>query len=178
MKNILILILIGLTFGFNIALAQNETSSSGGTPSVQSRAEEILSRLNALQAELKSKKDPKSRTNARKIKSITQKLVRSVNSNPPAKCLDRLKVAMNDLYGLVSKLGQGIACGPPIIPPFLRNAQEQISPDCAIPDFGPDQLDPTFSELLGIYDDARALTHVDVDSNEVPDVCEGDVSPG
>ena len=176
MKNILILILIGLTFGFNIALAQNETSSSGGTPSVQSRAEEILSRLNALQAELKSKKDAKSRTNARKIKSITQKLVRSVNSNPPAKCLDRLKVAMNDLYGLVSKLGQGIACGPPIIQPFLQKTTFQLNPDCILPDFGTDQLDETFVDLNPIYDDTQNLTLIDKDSNDIPDVCEGNVT--
>ena len=180
MKKVLIISSIILTLAFAVekVSAQDVTSSSGGVVSVEAQAEQILGRLKTLQEELnsKSKKDKISHLRARKVKLLIRKLVRAVNSVPPTKCLERLKIAMRDFYNLVSEVGTGIACGPPIILPFLERTEFALSPDCIMPDFTPDQLDPTFVELNPIYDDAQKLSIVDDDGNDISDVCEGSMS--
>ena len=161
----------------NSVFAQTADTSAGNDASVQSKLDELLVTLSNVSSQLRSIKDPKSHRAAIKIKLIKRKIVKAVNSIPPEKCLGKLKIAMNDFYALVSKLGQGIACGPPIIPPFLQVANPPISPDCALPpeDVVPDQIDPGFSESLGAYDTARDIFHIDSNSNEIPDACEGDL---
>ena len=159
-----------LNCAFNIAFAQDETSSSGGTtdtPSTETQLGELLDRLSILPSKFKDER--KRRLLVRRIKSINRKIVRAVNSVPPEKCLEKLKVAMDDFYALVSQLGQGIACGPPIIPPYLRTVDKtQVTPDC----IQPDQLSQAFSESFGVYEKARSLFHIDINSNQIPDVCE------
>ena len=169
MKKVLSLFLI-LIFLLNPVFAQNVTSSE--TPSVQTQAEQILNDLNNLIEKLQKKKGRANHIKANKIALIKRKLVRAVNSNPPAKCYQRLKIAINNLYGLVSELGSGISCGPPIIPPFFLQIKLSLAPDCLPPDITPDQLDETFVDLNPIYDNARALIKIDDDSSEIPDVCE------
>ena len=171
------LMIITLVFFTGKMFAQSSSSDSTEStqPSVEARAEQILLRLNALQAKLKKEKDRASRLKLKKLKLITQGLVRAVNSIPPSRCLKRLKVSMNDLYGLVSELLVGISCGPSVIPPFFPEAKVLLSPDCIMPEeeITTDQLDDTFVELNPIYDDARELIKVDDNSNGISDVCEG-----
>ena len=169
MKKIIVVLII-ISFLTNTVLAQTETSS------VEDQLGQLLESSQSLQKELRNKKDKESRRLARRLKLITRKIISAVNSVPPAKCLSRLKPAMEDFFGLVSELGSGIACGPPIIPPFLRMNELPLNPDCLPPDLAPDQLDLNFSETLGLYDKARDIFHIDTNTNEIPDACEGKIN--
>ena len=159
------------------AFAQIDISTTTESDSIETRINNLLGKFNDAQNILIKSKDPKDRAAAKKLKLIKREVIRAINSVPSTKCFDKVKTAMDDFYKLVSKLGQGIACGPPIIPPFLQVANPPISPDCALPpeDVVPDQIDPGFSESLGAYDTARDIFHIDSNSNEIPDACEGDL---
>ncbi|MBI3591619.1 MAG: hypothetical protein HY094_09630 [Candidatus Melainabacteria bacterium] len=179
MKRVLVIGLITCMFTFIMgkAPAQDASSSSGGMVSVEAQAQQIIVRLKTLQGKLNSEKGRINHLRAKKIKLLIRKLIRAVNSIPSTKCLEKLKVAMYDFYGLVSEVGSGIACGPPIIRPFLQQVKLSLTPDCIPPDITPDQLDPVFVELNPIYDDAQKLSIVDYDGNGVSDVCEGALNP-
>ena len=170
MKKIILIYLIIVSFLINTVFAQTETSS------IEDQLGQLLESSQSLQKELRNKKDRESHRLARKLKLITRKIISAVNSVPPTKCLSRLKPAMKDFFELVSDLGSGIACGPPIIPPFLRINKLSLNPDCLPPDLAPDQLDLNFSETLGLYDKARDIFHIDTNTNEIPDACEGKIN--
>ena len=158
--------------------SQTDGSSSSGSgsissePSVSDQAKQIIQDLTTLQAKLQKKKDKKSRTDARRIKLLIKKLSRSVQAASDSVCLDRLKAAMNDFFGLVADLNVGLSCGPVIIPPYFAKAVSPLITDCIIPD----QLDSTFIELNPIYDSARDLIRIDKNDNSIPDVCEANIS--
>ena len=183
-NNQLVLFLMSfIMFGFLTipAYAQDETSSSGGdttTPettevlSPEQQLDQLLQDLDDFQKELRHKRGKPNHLIGIKIKLISRKIDRAVKSTPPTKCLGKVKIAMDDFFKLVSELGTGIACGPPILPPFLRTLYAQVAPDCILPD----QLSENFSMSYGIYTKARDLFHIDKNSNEIPDVCEGDIS--
>ncbi len=146
-----------------------DTQPSGDT-SLQTRLNQLLANISDLQQQLKGEKGRKVKTTARKLKLISKGLIKAVNLIPPSSCLDKLKTAMDDFYALTSELGTGIACGPPIVPPFLGRIAKtkSITPDCILPD----QLSEPFSEVYGLYTEARDIFHTDLNSNNIPDSCE------
>lgn len=137
--------------------------------------------LNQLEADtnnaiekLKKERDKKT---SNKLKLIERKIIRALNSIPPDKCLGKLKVAMDDFFGLVSDLSSGISCGPSIIPPFLpgtENTDSPITPDCLPPEMRT-PFNGAFSLVNPLYDDALNIFRTDINENEMPDVCEGDI---
>lgn len=168
----------------SVAYAQDSSSSGSVSDDTSSdvkpeSGEEILAKvlqdLNSVYEKLLAKKIKSRRVKAKQVLSISRQFDRAVNSTPPSKCTLRLKAAIRDFYGIVSKLGQGIACGPPILIPFDRFHHVELNPDCLPPPDGisTDQLDSGFIELNPIYDKARRLSIIDNDENDVPDVCEG-----
>ena len=141
---------------------------------IETQLAEILGDLNDLQGTLKHQKAIQSRSTAKKLKLIGKKIDRAVKTIPPSNCLKRLKVAMDDFYGLTSDLGTGISCGPSILPPFLeRKEPEPLTTNCLPPeDELLAQIGSPFSEVYGLYNQARDLFHIDVNTNEIPDSCE------
>lgn len=139
--------------------------------SLETRLDQLLVNINALQEKLKKQKSRRAKTTSRKLKLISKGIIRAVNSVPPSLCLDKLKIAMDDFYELTSDLGAGISCGPPILPPFLERIEkiESITTDCILPD----QIGgEPFSEVYGLYTEARDVFLVDLNSSEIPDACE------
>lgn len=183
LKAILVVLFI---FNFQyLALAQDDIAESEETLSVGEQLDELLQSLSSLQANLK--KNKRKRPVGRKIKLITKKIIKAVNSIPPEACMETLRLAMDDFYELVSDLGLGIACGPPILPPFLpgeddNNLVEPLSGDCLPP---PDELferlqiggpfGGSFADVNPIYNEARNLFQIDTDKSNISDVCEGEV---
>ncbi len=182
MKKYLVIFLIVLIFFFPItldkSLAQSSSDTSdeattGITPeSAQTIIDKVLQDLSSVYEKFQHKKIRSRKVKARSVAILKRKLIQAVNSVPPAKCTARLKIALNDFFGLISELGQGISCGPPILPPFFDKTLP-LTPDCIPPDdLRPDQFDQAFSELNPIYEQARKLANIDNDDNSVPDVCE------
>lgn len=162
----------------------SQTSDSIDEITVEEQLNELLASLSSLQKTLKKQRIKK--PIARKIKLITKNIIRAVNSIPPDKCLQTLKDAMDDFYELVSGLGSGIACGPPILPPFLPGEEdlpvdEDLSINCIPPEFdepiarlqigGP--YGGAFSDVNPAYNECRDLFQIDNDGSNIPDVCEG-----
>ena len=126
---------------------------------------------------LKKERDKKT---AKRLKTIETKIIRALNSIPPAKCLDVLDKAMQDFYSLVSDLNIGVSCGPIIIPPFLPgtdNTDTPVIPDCILPpEMRTIPFNGAFSLVNPLYEDARDVFRVDENENEMPDVCEGAIN--
>ncbi|MBI2996761.1 MAG: hypothetical protein HYY52_08685 [Candidatus Melainabacteria bacterium] len=172
MKKIIFLVLCFSLLTFNFSYAQTDESSGGEDLSLEEQLDNLLSDSNGVCDQFRKSKIRKDRMAARRLKIITRQIVRAVNLTSPQKCLGQLQMGMNALYKLVSDLGIGISCGPPILPPFLGEEDDiainSIKPDC----IQPDQLGNLFSEIYGLYTRARDLFHVDTDANEIPDACE------
>ncbi len=182
MKKYLVVVLAVLIFLFPItldkSLAQDSSDTSDTSTSItppasaQAIIDKVLQDLSSVYEKFQHKKIHSRKVKARSIAILKRKLIQAVNSVPPAKCTARLKIALNDFFGLISELGQGIACGPPILPPFFDKTLP-LTPDCIPPDdLRPDQFDQGFSELNPIYEQARKLATIDNDDNSVLDVCE------
>lgn len=180
------LILIFLSFVLLVSTSPvySQTGDSTDEITVEEQLNELLESLSSLQKTLKKQRIKK--PIARKIKLITRNIIRAVNSIPSDKCLQILKDAMDDFFELVSDLGSGIACGPPILPPFLPG-EEDLPPDtdlsinCIPPEFdepisrlqigGP--FGGAFSDIHPAYNQCRDLFQIDNDGSNIPDVCEG-----
>ncbi len=176
MKSIPILLVVSFLLYSISVIAQTDLPPSGGgeisiatsMPTVEEQVNDLLASLDSLEKTLKKEKDRSSKAAAKKVKLIGKKIGRAINSTLPEKCYEGVKIAMNDFFALVSKLGTGIACGPPIIPPFLDRNNDSITPDCILPD----QLG-AFGEVNSVYDIARNLFHIDKDGSGISDACEG-----
>ena len=157
---------------FAMSYLQTTEDTAGNIPSVEDKLNKLLLDLNNLQVTLKKEGRAVNKNTLQKVKLITRRIDRAVKLIPPSKCFGVIKVTMDDFYKLVSRLGTGIACGPPIVPPFLDDfAPSTLTGDCILPDqFGP------FGEVYGVYTEARELFHIDLDSNMVLDACEGTVN--
>ena len=186
MKKTLFITLLTLSIIFTGSVYAQDSTSTEETLSVEERLGDLLANLSSLQTTLK--KDRRKRPVARKIKLITKKIIKAVNAVPPENCMKVIRIAMNDFFGLVSDLGSGIACGPPILPPFLPGGDsdlpiDSLSSDCILP---PDEqlgrlqiggpFGGSFSDVYPIYNEARDLFHIDTNSSDISDVCEGNVS--
>ncbi len=184
MKKVIVLVL--LSFALSIlsvpVSAQIDLSSGSGgdttvvdTPSVEEQAAKLLANLNSAVKALKHERDRKSKIASKKLKLIAKRIDRALKLTPQ-KCFDEIKIAMDDFFGVVSDLNVGISCGPAILPPFLDREVDVLTPDCGLPpdEVLPDQLG-SFGEVNPIYEDARDLFHIDVDSSNIPDACEGTI---
>ena len=184
MKNIQVLLILSVAiFLYSTpVIAQEDLPPSGdgeisiatSTPTVEEQINDLLASLSSLEKTLKKERGRSSKTAAKKVKLIAKKIERAINSIPPEKCYEGIKIAMNDFFALVSKLNRGISCGPPIIPPFLDREDEVLTGDCALPPekVFPDQLG-IFGEVNPVYDTARSLFHIDEDGSGISDACEG-----
>ena len=182
MRKLIIVFLSLYLFFASIAYAQDDTVTSGETLSVEQQLESLLADLLSLQKTLK--KNKKKRPIAKDVKLITKKIIKAVNSIPPESCMNTLRQAMDEFFELVTKLELGISCGPVILPPFLPGDDgssliEPLTEDCLPP---PDALlqiggpfGGAFVDINPVYDEAKDLFQIDVDSSEISDVCEGEV---
>lgn len=182
MKKIISLLFISILFT-NYIPVYSQTDSTTEEPSIEEQLEEILSTLSSLQKTLKHER--RKRPVARTIKSITRRIIRAVNSVLPDKCQTTLKIAMDDFYELVSDLGGGIACGPPILPPFLPGEETEIEDDLDINCLPPPEEDEViarlqiggpfggaFADVHPVYNDCRGFFQIDTNGNNISDVCE------
>ncbi len=182
----LILVFLSLCLFFtHTAYAQDDTTTPEATLSVEEQLESLLADLSSLQKSLK--KNKRKRPIAREIKTITRKIIKAANSIPPENCMKTIRLAMDDFYELVSNLGSGISCGPPILPPFLPGGDttepliEALSADCLPPpdEFPLERLQiggpfgGSFADIYPIYNEARDVFQIDGDTSEISDVCEG-----
>ena len=161
----------------------SQTSDSTDEISIEEQLNELLGSLSSLQKTLKKQRIKK--PISRKVKLITRNIIRAVNSIPPDKCLKILTAAMDDFFELVSDLGSGIACGPPILPPFLPGGEEIVDEDLSINCIPPEFDEPiarlqiggpyggAFSDVHPAYNQCRDLFQTDSDASNIPDVCEG-----
>ena len=180
MKKLTILLFLSTCLIF-ISPVHSQTDGSTTELSVQEQLDQALDSLSSLKQILQSKRAK--RPIARKIKLITRQIIRAVNSIPPDKCLQTLTKAMDDFYGLVSELGSGIACGPPILPPFLPegDTSTDLGVNCILPEpnepvsrlqiGGP--FGGAFADVNPVYNQCRDVFRTDIDGNNIPDVCEG-----
>lgn len=172
-----------LVYVFSIPVtAQSEVTTTEEELSVENQLDNLLAGLSSTQKALR--KDRRKRSVARKIKLITNKLIKAVNLVPPRKCMDVLRVAMDEFYELVSNLGSGISCGPPILPPFLPGEDfdslpTKLTQDCLPPPDEPLErlqiggpFGGSFSGVYPLYEDARDLFQIDSNDTEISDVCE------
>ena len=174
-KNIFLLfVLVGISIVTFNANAQTTSSSEGEVLSTKDKLDQLEKDTSDAIESLNKAKDKKT---AKRLKAIEKKIIRALNSIPPAKCLDVLDKAMQSFYGLVSDLNVGISCGPIIIPPFLPgtdNTDTPVTPDCFLPpEMRTIPFNGAFSIVNPIYDDAREVFRTDENENEMPDVCEG-----
>ena len=168
MRKIIICLTI-MCFLTNTVFAQEETIP------LETQLNNLLHDLNSFSESLIHKKARQPRSTARKLRSIERKIDKAVKTIPPSSCLEKLKSPMNDFYKLTSEIGTGIACGPPIIPTFFdRKSPDPITIDCLPPPDEPlrAQLSDLFSEVYGLYNTARDLVRTDINTNEIPDICE------
>ena len=184
MKNIQVLLILSFAiFLYSTpVIAQEDLPPSGdgeisiatSMPTVEEQVNDLLASMNSLVKTLKRARDRRSKLASKKVKLIAKKIDRAINSIPPEKCYEGVKIAMNDFFALVSELNIGISCGPSIIPPFLDRANEVLTGDCALPpeEVLPDQLG-AFGEINPVYDTARNLFHIDEDGSGISDACEG-----
>ena len=174
-KKIFLLFLISAILTISLkANAQTSSSSSGGeTLSLEDKLNQLERDTSDAIGSLNKAKDKKT---AKRLRAIEKKILRALNTVPPAKCLDILDKGMQSLYDLVSELNVGISCGPVIIPPFLPgtdNTDTPVTPDCALPpEMRSIPFNGAFSIVNPIYDNAREIFRTDEDENEMPDVCE------
>lgn len=172
-----------LVICFVLTLGAYAQDSSSEEISINEELNQVLGSLYSLKHTLRT--DRKKRPISRKIRLITRKIIRAVNSTPPENCLQQLKMAMNDFYDLVSELELGITCGPAVLPPFLPGEdelifREDLAIDCIPPEFddtlgrfqigGP--FGGSFADVNPVYDQCRDLFQQDNDSNDISDVCE------
>lgn len=182
MKKIILFLFLSVLLTYCIPV-YSQTDSTTEEPSIEEQLEEILASLSSLQKTLKEEK--RKRPIARTIKSITRRIIRAVNTVPPDRCLTLLKVAMDDFYELVSDLGSAIACGPPILPPFLPGEETEIEDDLDINCIPPPEdnevivrlqiggpFGGAFSDVHPVYNDCRGFFQIDTNGNNISDVCE------
>ena len=179
-KNIFLLLIITAALVITLkANAQISSSSSSGGEilSTEEKLDQLERDTSDVIGNLKKEKDKKT---AKKLKAIETKIIRALNSIPPAKCLDVLDKAMQSFFGLVSDLNVGVSCGPVIIPPFLPgidNTDTPVTPDCILPpEMRTIPFNGAFSLVNPLYDDARDVFRTDENENEMPDVCEGNIN--
>lgn len=180
MKLPILPLLLSFCLTFN-SLSYAQTDDSTSKLSAQEQLDQVLDTLSALNKTLKSQR--RKRPIAIKIRLITRKIIRAVNSVPPSKCLEILKIAMDDFYGLVSDLGSGISCGPPILPPFLPEGEStdtDLGINC-LPPPEPGELTRlqiggpfggAFADVNPVYNECRDLFQIDDNGSNIPDVCE------
>lgn len=182
MKKTILLLFLSVLLTYCIPV-YSQTNSMTEEPTIEEQLEEILASLSSLQKTLKEEK--RKRPVARTIKSITRKIIRAVNSIPPDKCQKLLRVGMDDFYELVSDLESGIACGPPILPPFLPGEETEIEDELDINCIPPPEDDEViarfqiggpfsgaFSDAHPVYNDCRSFFQIDTNGNNISDVCE------
>ena len=155
------------------SIAQEDTQPE----TLNEKLNNLLDDTKAALQDLRKQKDKKTKGAYKKLRLINKQVIKALNTIPPAKCLDSLDNAMQDLYGLVSELNVGISCGPVLIPPFLPGTEsrdEPITPDCALPpEMRSTPFNSAFSVINPLYDNAREIFRTDTNQNEMPDVCEG-----
>ncbi len=177
-----IILLLFLVFTLTIttleSTAQIGSSTTGGTQpeTLNNQLDNLLADTKTALEDLRKQKDKKTRSAYKKLRLINKKIIKALNTVPPAKCLDALDNGMQDLYGLVSELNVGITCGPVIIPPFLpgtNNTDTSITPDCILPpEMRATPFNGAFSIVNPLYEKARGIFRTDTNKNEMPDVCE------
>ena len=164
------------------SIAQTDSSSTGDTKpeTLNNRLDNLLVDTKTAIEDLRKQKDKKTRSTAKRLKVIERKIIKALNTVPPAKCLNILNDGMQDLFGLVSELNVGITCGPIIIPPFLpgtENTDSPITTDCILPpEMRATPFNSAFSVMNPLYETARDIFRTDTNKNEMPDVCEGDLN--
>lgn len=156
----------------NILYAQTDTldSSTVTIDTVLNDISDLIERIKT------NNKDKASKTKVRKLLVLKRKLDKAVKLIPPDKCNELFKEGTYDFYALVSKLSEGISCGPPIIPPFdlEPSTAQTVGPDCLPPSeklYNQIRVN-IFSECYGIYQKLRELYSTDLNENGISDVCE------
>ncbi|OGI06827.1 MAG: hypothetical protein A3I68_00600 [Candidatus Melainabacteria bacterium RIFCSPLOWO2_02_FULL_35_15] len=181
-KSILFLFVITavLIIALKSTAETDSSSSSGGSKpeTLDSKLNDLLADTKTTLEDLKKQKDKKARAAYKKLRLINKQVIKALNAVPPAKCLDVLDDAMQDLYSLVSELSTGISCGPAIIPPFLPGTDDTdtlVTPDCILPpEMRATPFNGAFSLVNPLYESARDVFRTDENENEMPDACEGD----
>lgn len=179
MKKLLILLLLLsiLSVSSLESFAQTDSSVTEDTP--DNKLNDFLNDIKTSLGNLRKQKDKKSRIAYKDLRLINKEIIKALNTVPPAKCLDALDHGMQDLYALVSELNVGISCGPVIIPPFLPGTSSRgvtITPDCGLPpEMRAIPFNSAFSVVNPLYEDARDIFRTDINENEMPDVCEGEL---
>ena len=175
-KNIFVLFVVFVLLTTSLkSIAQEDAQPE----TLNEKLNNLLDDTKAALQDLRKQKDKKTRAAYKKLRLINKQILKALNTIPPAKCLDSLDNAMQDLYGLVSELNVGISCGPVIIPPFLPGTEsrdEPVTPDCFLPpEMRALPFNGAFSVVNPLYDSAREIFRTDTNQNEMPDVCEGAV---
>jgi hypothetical protein len=173
MKKAFLILLLIITINLPSYAQTDSDSSSEETVTIDT----ILADISDLRQRIrKNNKDKSSIKTSKTLLSLERRLDKAVKLTPPSKCNEVFTSAVKDFYALVSKLSEGISCGPPIIPPFdLEVLTSQIiGTDCLPPsdESSSRVLVNVFSECYGIYEKTRQLYQVDLNGNGVTDVCE------
>ena len=177
MKKIIILLLVILVLP---AISLKSIAQEDAQPeTLDKKLNDFLNDTKTALEDLRKQKDKKTKAAYKKLRLINKQILKALNTVPPAKCLDSLDNAIQDLYSLVSDLNIGISCGPVIIPPFLPGTEgrnEPVTPDCFLPpEMRSTPFNGAFSVINPLYDNAREVFRTDTNQNEMPDVCEGTV---
>lgn len=175
MKKIIIVLIFILIANPLLSYAQTDISTSSESDS-EVTIDTILADISDLiQRTRKNNKDKASLKVVSKLVNLQRRLDRSVKLTPPSKCNNLFKSATFDFYSLVSKLSEGISCGPSIISPndLGPSSAQLVGVDCLPPSELHSQVTVSvFSECYGIYEKLRKLYNNDLNGSGITDVCE------